>query len=198
MAGAVCSLQATVPGAMSRGTLDKASCRREFRTSIFVARVIWPKLLAACPMAPASARRTSNVFFLKAIKQKSSIMQIQTSCELIYAAIGVIGLLFLIGLCIEAVVLFPYSLQFMLNLLKWSLLWATGAKAFEELRTRLDAHHAEWVKERIARGQPVTLGGILKFLGRRIWTANRHPIRVWRSEFDLPKKQSRDPSGDKP
>lgn len=122
-------------------------------------------------------------------------MQIQISREWIYAVIGVIGLLFLVGLCIEAVVLLLYSLKFMVNLLKWTVLWATGAIDMEELRIRLDAHHAEWVKERIARGQPVTWGGILKLLGRRMWTAYTHPIRTWRGEFVYPPKKDAPPAG---
>jgi hypothetical protein len=77
-------------------------------------------------------------------------------------------------------------------------LGAIGIKDFEELGTCFDAHHAEWVKEWIARDEPTTLGGVLKFLGRQIWTAYRHPIRAWRGEFDRPKKRTTDAGGTEP
>jgi hypothetical protein len=45
-------------------------------------------------------------------------MQIQLGCEVIYVVIGVIGLLCLVAMCIEAVVLPCCSLKSALNLLK--------------------------------------------------------------------------------
>ena len=77
-------------------------------------------------------------------------------------------------------------------------LWAIGIKDFEKLGTRFDAHHAEWVNKRIARDEPTTLGGVLKFLGRQTWTAYGHPIRAWRGEFDRPKKRTTDGGGTEP
>jgi hypothetical protein len=81
-----------------------------------------------------------------------------------------------------------FLLVFALKGLRLALLWATGTKDSERFSARFGPHHAEWVKERIARGQPATLGGVLKLLGQRVWTAYRHPIRAWRGEFDPPKK----------
>jgi len=126
-------------------------------------------------------------------------MQIQISCELIYAAIGVIGLLFLVGFCIEAAVLLWYALKFALNLLKWTLLWATGAKDLEELDTRLDRWEVESRARRVARGGPATLRGTLKVFCWRLWKVYVHPIRSWRGEFVYPpKKDVRGASDHKP
>jgi len=87
---------------------------------------------------------------------------------------------------------FVFLLVLALKGLRLALLWATGIKDSEGLGARFDAHHAEWVKERLARGQPATLGGVFKLLGRRMWTAYTHPIRAWRGEFDPPKKGTTD------
>jgi hypothetical protein len=62
----------------------------------------------------------------------------------------------------------------------------------EGLRIPNEARHAEWVKNQIARGRPATLGGALKLLGRRIWTAYRHPILAWRGDLDRPKQGATD------
>jgi hypothetical protein len=86
-----------------------------------------------------------------------------------------------------------FLLVFALKGFRLALLWATGTKELEGFLARFDAHHAEWVKERLARGHPVTLGGVLNLLGRRMWTAYTHPIRAWRGEFDPPKKDVRRP-----
>ena len=58
-------------------------------------------------------------------------MQVQISSEWIELLIGVIGLLFLVGLLVGGIVI-------ILDLLKWILLRATGAKDLEEVRTRFD------------------------------------------------------------
>ena len=86
-----------------------------------------------------------------------------------------------------------------------AVLWATGAKDLAELSARMNAanarfhkSNAEWREQRRARGAPITLGGALKLLGWRIWTAYRHPIRAWRGEFDRPKKGAIDASEPKP
>jgi hypothetical protein len=81
---------------------------------------------------------------------------------------------------------FIFMLTIVLDGLKLTLFWVAGTKSLEELGTRFDAHHAEWVNERLARGEPVTLGAVLKLLGWRIWIAYTHPIRAWRGEFDRP------------
>jgi hypothetical protein len=100
-------------------------------------------------------------------------------------------------ICFLTFSFFVFMLTIVLDGLKLVLLWVAGTKSLEELGTRVDAHQADWLKERIARGQPVTLGPILKLLGWRIWTAYRHPIRAWRGEFDLPKKDVSDAGGQK-
>ena len=117
-------------------------------------------------------------------------MQIQISCELIYAAIGVIGLLFLVGMCIEAVVLLCYSLKIALNLLNWAVRWATGAKDVVELARRFDRWTVETRERQIARGSPATLRGVLKVLCWRVWKVFEHPIRSWRGEFVYPPKKN--------
>jgi len=103
------------------------------------------------------------------------------SSEWLDMLIGIIGLLFMLGLLVEGIVI-------SLNLLKWIVLWATEAKDLEDLRTRLERRKTEARARRIASGQPATLSGALRLLGRGIWTVYRHPIRAWRGEFDLPKK----------
>jgi hypothetical protein len=86
-----------------------------------------------------------------------------------------------------------------------AVLWVAGAKDLAELSARMDAADArfhksnvEWKAQRIARGQPAALGGVLKLLGQRIWTAYRHPIRAWRGEFDPPKENVRGAGEHKP
>lgn len=118
-------------------------------------------------------------------------MQIQMSSEWIDMLIGIIGLLFMLGLLVEGIVI-------SLKILKWIVLWATEAKDLEDLRTRLEKRKTEARARRIASGQSATLRGALRFLGRGIWTAYRHPIRAWRGEFDLPKKDVSDAGGQKP
>jgi hypothetical protein len=104
----------------------------------------------------------------------------------------------LLVLSMAALVLVWNALKLVLKVTLWIFLWAKGAKDMAELDARWDAHHAEWLKERIARGQPVSLGPILKLLGWRMWTAYRHPIRAWRGEFDLPKSDVSGADGHKP
>ncbi len=83
---------------------------------------------------------------------------------------------------------FVFMLTIVFDGLKLILFWVAGTKSLEEVGTRFDAHHAEWVNERLARGEPVTSGAVLKLLGWRIRTAYRHAIRAWRGEFDRPKQ----------
>jgi hypothetical protein len=104
-------------------------------------------------------------------------------------------LCFLVAASVMVLVFAWNVLKLVLKLVRWILLWATRANDVEELGARLDARHAEWMRKRIASGQPVTWGGILKLLGRRMWTAYRHPIRVWRGEFDPPNKDARSAGG---
>jgi hypothetical protein len=111
-------------------------------------------------------------------------MRIQISCDSINAAIEVIAQLFFVSVCIAAVVLLWDSL-------KWTLLWMAGAKDFAELDARFKKQATEARERLIARGEPVTFGGILKLIGCRMWTAYRHPIRAWRGEFDRPKNDPR-------
>jgi hypothetical protein len=94
--------------------------------------------------------------------------------------------------CFLAISFFVLMLTIVLDGLKLILFRVAGTKSLEELGTRFDAHHAEWVKERLARGEPVTLGGVLKLLGWRIWTAYRHPIRAWWGDLDRPKQGTTD------
>ena len=126
-------------------------------------------------------------------------MQIQVSCDWIYTAIGVIGLLFLVGLCIQGIVLILYSLKIILTLLKKALLWASDAKDLVELGIRLDRWEVESRARRIARGGPATLRGTLKVLCWRLWKVYVHPIRSWRGELVYPpKKDVRGTDGYKP
>jgi len=92
---------------------------------------------------------------------------------------------------------FIFMLTIVLDGLKLILFWVAGTKSLEELGTRFDAHHAKWVNERLGRGEPVTLGAVLRLLGWRIWIAYTHPIRAWRGEFDRPKQGTTDASGRK-
>jgi hypothetical protein len=112
-------------------------------------------------------------------------MTIRIDSDLIEA---LIGLYLVIALCTMVIVVIWNVLKVVLKLVWWIFLRARGANDVEELRIRSEARHAEWVKERIARGQPATLRGVLVLLGRRMWTAYRHPTRAWRGEFDPPKK----------
>jgi hypothetical protein len=99
-------------------------------------------------------------------------------------------------ICFLGLSFFMFMVSFVFDALKLILLWIPGAKDLHELGTRFDAHHAEWMKNQIARGRPITLGGVYKLVGRRIWTAYRHPIRAWRGEFDPPKKDVCGTDGD--
>ena len=103
----------------------------------------------------------------------------------------------LLALCTVVIVVIWNVLKVVLKLMWWIFLRARGANDLEELRIRSEAGHAEWVKERIARGQPATLGNVLMLLGKRMWTAYRHPIRAWRGEFDPPKKGTTEAAGRK-
>ncbi len=116
-------------------------------------------------------------------------MQIQVSCEWIYAAIGVIGLLFLVGLLVGGIVI-------ILDLLKWMLLWATGAKDLEEIHTRFDQWVAAIRQRQIASGAPPTRRGAFKLLGWRTWKLAVHPVRYWRGEFLYPPKKNVRGAGD--
>jgi hypothetical protein len=122
-------------------------------------------------------------------------MTIRIDAEFIEA---LIGLFFIIVLCTVVIVVIWNVLKVVLQLVGWIFLRARGAKNLEELRVRGETRHAEWVKERLARGQPVTLRGVLKLLGWRIWTAYTHPIRAWRGEFDPPRKNIRGAGDSKP
>jgi len=84
---------------------------------------------------------------------------------------GLIGVYLFVALCTIIIVIIWNILKVVLKLMGWIYLRAKGVGDLEELRIRSETHHAEWVKERIARGQPATLGGVLKLLGQRIWTA---------------------------
>ena len=123
-------------------------------------------------------------------------MQIQISSDLIDAAIVVIFLLFLVGLCIEVVVLVWYSLRFILSLLNWTVRWATGGKDLLELARRFDRWTVETRERQIARGAPTTLRGALCVLAWRVWKAYTHPIRAWRGEFLYPSKRGVRGGGD--
>ncbi len=105
---------------------------------------------------------------------------------------GLIALYVIAGLCTGLIVVIWNVLKAVLKLLGWIYLRAEGVKDLEELRIRSEARHAEWVKNQIARGRPVTLGGVLMLLGRRIWTAYRHPILAWRGDLDRPKQGTTD------
>jgi hypothetical protein len=113
-------------------------------------------------------------------------MTIRIDSDLIEA---LIGLYLVIALCTVVIVAIWNVLKVVLKLVWWIFL-ARGANDLEELRIRSEARHAEWVKERIARGQPATLRGVFVLLGKRMWTAYRHPIRAWRGEFDPPRKRA--------
>jgi hypothetical protein len=101
---------------------------------------------------------------------------------------GLIALYVIAGLCTGVIVVIWNVLKAVLKLMGWIFLPAEGVKDLEELRIRIEARHAEWVKNQIARGRLATLGGALKLLGRRIWTAYRHPILAWRGDLDRPKQ----------
>jgi len=105
---------------------------------------------------------------------------------------GLIALYVIAGLCTGLIVVIWNVLKAVLKLMGWICLRAEGVKDLEELRIRSEARHAEWVKNQIARGRPVTLGGVLMLLGRRIWTAYRHPILAWRDDLDRPKQGTTD------
>jgi hypothetical protein len=110
---------------------------------------------------------------------------------------GLIGVYLFVALCTIIIVITWNMLKVVLKLMGWIYLRAEGVRDLEELRIRSDTRYAEWMKHQIARGRPATLGGVLKLLGWRIWTAYRHPIRAWRGEFDPPKKSTTNASGRK-
>jgi hypothetical protein len=105
---------------------------------------------------------------------------------------GLIALYVIAGLYTGLIVVIWNMLKAVLKLMGWICFRAEGVKDLEELRIRSEARHAEWVKNQIARGRPVTLGGVLMLLGRRIWTAYRHPILAWRGDLDRPKQGTTD------
>jgi hypothetical protein len=105
---------------------------------------------------------------------------------------GLIALYVIAGLCTGLIVVIWNVLKAVLKLMGWICLRAERVKDLEELRIRSEARHAEWVKNQIARGRPATLGGVLILLGRRIWTAYRHPIPAWRGDLDRPKQGTTD------
>ena len=109
-----------------------------------------------------------------------------------------IALYVIAGLCTGVIVVIWNVLKAVLKLVGWIFLRAEGVKDLEELRIRNEARHAEWVKNQIARGRPATLGGALKLLGRRIWTAYRHPILAWRGDLDRPKQGTIDAGEKRP
>lgn len=109
-----------------------------------------------------------------------------------------IALYIIAGLCTGVIVVIWNVLKAVLKLVGWIFLRAEGLKDLEELRIRSETRHAEWVKNQIARGRPATLGGVLKLLGRRIWTAYRHPILAWRGDLDRPKQGTTDAGANRP
>jgi hypothetical protein len=111
---------------------------------------------------------------------------------------GLIALYVIAGLCTGVIVVIWNVLKAVLKLVGWIFLRAEGVKDLEELRIRNEARHAEWVKNQIARGRPATLGGALKLLGRRIWTAYMHPILAWRGDLDRPKQGATDAGEKRP
>ena len=115
-------------------------------------------------------------------------MQVQISSEWIELLIGVIGLLFLVGLFVGGIVI-------ILDLLKWILLQATGAKNLEELRMRFDRWVGTIRERQITSGVPPTRRGAFKLLGWRAWKLAVHPVRYWRGEFLYPPKKGAPPTG---
>jgi hypothetical protein len=101
---------------------------------------------------------------------------------------GLVGVYLFVALCTIIIVITWNMLKVVSKLMGWIYLRAEGVRDLYELRIRSETRHAEWVKHQIAHGQPATLGGVYKLVGRRIWTAYRHPIRAWRGEFDPPKR----------
>jgi hypothetical protein len=105
----------------------------------------------------------------------------------------------LLVLSMSAVVLGWNMLKTVLTLLRWVLLWVTGAKDLVELAKWFDRWTVETRERQIARGSPPTLGGVLKVLCWRVWKVFEHPIRSWRGEFVYPPKRGvRDSGGYKP
>lgn len=115
-------------------------------------------------------------------------MQIQVSSEWIELVISVIGLLFLVGLLVGGIVI-------ILDLLKWIVLWATGAKDLEEIHTGFDQWVAAIRERQIVSGVPPTRRGAFKLLGWRTWKLAVHPVRFWRGEFVYPPKKDPPPAG---
>ena len=105
---------------------------------------------------------------------------------------GLIALYVIAGLCTGFIVVIWNVLKAVLKLVGWIYLWAEGSQRLGGTPHRSEARHAEWVKNQIARGRPVTLGGVLMLLGRQIWTAYRHPILAWRGDLDRPKQGTTD------
>src|ERR1700677_4692595 len=130
------------------------------KTVCFISRVTCAKLPAVCRIAWAatSARCMLSVLPLGIINDRGQTML--THREILWIE-ALIILYVLLVLSMAALVLVWNALKLVLKVTLWIFLWAKGAKDMAELDARWDVHHAEWLKERIARGQPVTLGPIL-------------------------------------
>ncbi len=95
--------------------------------------------------------------------------------------------------CFLVVFVFAFMIMVVVETIRMSVLWLTGAKDFAELGKRFDKWTAEARERRVARGGPATLRGVLVVLAWRIWKAYVHPIRTWRGEFVYPPKKGTPP-----